>query len=134
MSKAKILIVDDEPDVVKFLETALRADGFEVMSAYDGIGALDLAEVEKPDVVVLDIMMPMMSGYEVCRQLKSNPQTKHIPVLCVTSAHSPDTRRHAQAAGAQGLLVKPFIPAELVAQVNRQLAHAREQPVTDRPA
>ena len=133
-TKPKILIVDDEPDVVRFFETSLRAEGFDVLTAYDGISALDIAEVEKPGVILLDIMMPMMSGYEVCRNLKANPQTQHIPVLCVTSAHSPDTRRHAQAAGAQGLLVKPFIPAELVAQVNRQLEHAREQSATDRPA
>lgn len=121
MAKQRILVVDDEPDVVSLIERALQSEGFEVLCAYDGISALDLAEVEKPDLVLLDIMMPLMSGYEVCEQLKSNPQTKHIPVLCVTSAHSPGVRRTTQEAGAQALLVKPFIPAELVAQINRYL-------------
>ena len=61
-----ILIVDDEPDVVEFLETTLKAENFQVLSAYDGISALDICSTEKPDLVLLDIMMPMMSGYEVC--------------------------------------------------------------------
>lgn len=120
----KILIVDDEPDIVALITRALESEGFNVLIAHDGIAALDIAETDRPDMVLLDVMMPMMSGYEVCKQLKSNPQTKHIPVLCVTSAHAPETRHEAKAAGAQGLLTKPFMPAELIAQVNRHLAHA----------
>ena len=90
----KILVVDDEPDVVAFLETTLRSEGFDVVSAYDGITALDVCSSEKPDLVLLDIMMPMMSGYEVCEQIKANPLTQHIPVLCISSAHSPEARAH----------------------------------------
>ena len=120
----KILVVDDEPDIVDVIQRALAAEGFVVSMAYDGISALDLVEQENPDLILLDVMMPMMSGYEVCHQLKSNPQTKHIPVLCVTSAHRPETRVNAQKAGAQGLLIKPFMPAELVAQIRRHLDHA----------
>jgi DNA-binding response OmpR family regulator len=123
--------VDDEPDVAAFIQRALQSEGFTVSIAYDGIGALDIAESERPDLVLLDVMMPMMSGYEVCQQLKANPQTQHIPVLCVTSAHSEDTRRNAQKSGAQGMLVKPFMPAELIAQVNRHLAHARAKPLDE---
>ena len=76
---------------------------------------------QAPDVIILDIMMPMMSGYEICRQLKSNPETKHIPVLCLTSTHSADVRDKCQKAGAQALLIKPILPKELVAQVRRYL-------------
>lgn len=123
--KAKILVVDDEPDVVTMIERMLRSEGFEVVAAYDGIAAVDLAETEKPDIVLLDIMMPMMSGYEVCQQLKSNPQTKEIPVLCVTSAQSHEAREASRAAGAHALLIKPFMPAELVAQIQRYL-HSHE--------
>ncbi|HOQ88757.1 MAG TPA: response regulator [Candidatus Hydrogenedentes bacterium] len=117
----KILVVDDEPDVVALLETTLKAEGFDVVTAYDGITALDVCNTEKPDLVLLDIMMPMMSGYEVCEQIKANPLTQHIPVLCISSAHSPEARSHCFRVGAVELLKKPFLPAELVAQVKRHL-------------
>ena len=91
------------------------------MSAYDGIGALDIAGTERPDLIILDIMMPMMSGYEVCAQLKANPATQNIPVLCLSSAHTPDARANALRAGAATLITKPFMPAELIAQIRRYL-------------
>lgn len=121
MGIPKILVVDDEPDVVELLQNTLKTEGFEVVAAYDGIGALDVAGTERPDLVLLDIMMPMMSGYEVCSQLKSNPDTKDIPVICVSSAHSPDARTNALRAGAATLITKPFMSAELVAQIRRYL-------------
>lgn len=119
--KQKILVVDDEPDVVMLMERALRADGFDVVTAYDGIEALGMAEAELPDLILLDIMMPMMSGYEVCQQLRANEATRAIPVLCVSSAHSPDARAQSLRSGAATLIVKPFSPAELIAQVRRYL-------------
>ena len=121
MSKPKILVVDDEPDVVAFMERTLRTEGFEVVSAFDGISALDLVDAEKPDLVLLDLMMPMISGYEVCEQIKANPQTQGIPVICVSSAHTPDARAHTLKLGAATLIVKPFLPMELVAQIRRYL-------------
>jgi DNA-binding response OmpR family regulator len=121
MRNPKILVVDDEPDVVSLLEATLRADGFDVVKAYDGIGALDLISSEKPDLVLLDIMMPMMSGYEVCEQIKSNPQTRNIPVVCLSSAHSPDARAHSLRSGAATLVTKPFLSAELLTQIRRHL-------------
>jgi two-component system, sensor histidine kinase and response regulator len=117
----RILVVDDEPDVVSLLERTLRADGFEVLTAFDGIGALDVIMAEKPDLVLLDIMMPMMSGYEVCAQVKSNPQTKDIPIVCLSSAHTPDARAQSLKAGAVELIAKPFFPDELLAQIRRHL-------------
>ncbi len=122
MSNKRILIVDDEPDVVTLIERTLKAEGFEVSLAYDGISALEAAEIEQPDMILLDIMMPMMSGYEVCQQLKANPRTQDIIVLCVSSAHSADARGRTQEVGAVGLVMKPFTPAELVAQVKRYLS------------
>lgn len=124
MSKPTILIVDDEPDVVTLWQRALVMEGFDVIPAFDGISALDIAEAEKPDLVLLDIMMPMMSGFEACRLLKNNPQTQDIPVLCVTSAQNPEVRKNVENAGAQGLLIKPFTTKELIAQINRHLAAA----------
>ncbi len=114
-------MVDDEPDVVTTIEHTLKAYGMDVIRAYDGISALDLVSTEKPDLVLLDIMMPMMSGYEVCEQIKANPVTQHIPVVCVSSAHTPDARAHSIRAGAAELITKPFMPAELVAQIRRHL-------------
>jgi DNA-binding response OmpR family regulator len=121
VDKPKILVVDDEPDVVALIEATLRADGFDVVKAYDGIGALDLVASEKPDLILLDIMMPMMSGYEVCEQIKASRETKHIPVVYLTSAHTPDARAHGIRVGAATLVTKPFFPAELVAQIRRHL-------------
>ena len=121
MNKPVVLIVDDEPDVVTLWQRSLLMEGFDVLCAYDGISAVDMAEVDKPDLILLDIMMPMMSGYEVCRQIRANPLIQHVPVLCVTSAQDAEVRETAQAAGAQGLLIKPFTTRELVAQINRFL-------------
>lgn len=121
MGKPRVLVVDDEPDVVSVIERTLATEGFEVLSAYDGISALDLAETQQPDLVLLDIMMPMMSGYEVCEQLKANPQTQNIPVVCLTSAHSVDARARSRKAGAVTLIMKPFAPAELIAQIQRHI-------------
>lgn len=121
MSKPCILIVDDEPDIITMIQRSLSAEGFDVLVAYDGLAALDIAENDQPDIIVLDIMMPMMSGYETCAQLKQNPHTKDIPVLCLSSANSPEVREKVQKAGAQALLNKPILPGELVAQLRRYL-------------
>lgn len=121
MSKPLILIVDDEPDVVIMMQRALTAEGFEVLSAYDGLAALDIAEKDQPQAIVLDIMMPMMSGYETCSQLKQNPHTQNIPVICLTSANSTEVRDKARKAGAQALLNKPILPRELAVQLNRYI-------------
>ncbi|HIJ64388.1 MAG TPA: response regulator [Candidatus Hydrogenedentes bacterium] len=128
MPRQKILVVDDEPDVVAFLERILVAEQFEVVSAYDGISAIDIAAAEKPDVVLLDIMMPMMSGYEVCEQLKADPVTQHIPIVCLTSAVTPDARVRSLQVGAADVLTKPILPAELVAQLRRHIAQANVAP------
>jgi CheY-like chemotaxis protein len=126
----KILIVDDEPDVVTLIQRALENEGFQSVAAYDGISALDIAESEEPAVILLDIMMPMMSGYEVCEHLKANPQTHNIPIICVTSAHTPEAFARCRQVGANGLLTKPFSPAELIAQIKRQLTKTEEQETT----
>jgi len=121
MAKPKILIVDDEPDVVTLIAHTLAGEGFDVLEAYDGISALDVVETDKPDLVLLDVMMPMMSGYEVCEQIKANPATKDIPVVCLSSAHAPNARAQSAKVGAVMFLEKPFFPAELVVQIRRVL-------------
>lgn len=127
MPDYKVLIVDDEPDVVALIERTLASGGFDSIKAYDGIAALDLVVTEKPDLVLLDLMMPMMSGYEVCQQIKSNPQTSAIPVVCLSSAHTPDARTQSLKAGAAELITKPFFPEELLAQIRRHLRKGDEE-------
>ena len=129
MRRPYILVVDDEPDVVELIERALALEQIDVVSAYDGLSALDLAETERPDLILLDIMMPMMSGYEVAEQLKANPQTRHIPIVCLTSATSLDAQLRSTRAGAAGLIQKPFIPSRLIEEIRSRLAkkEAEEQ-------
>jgi CheY-like chemotaxis protein len=126
-----ILVVDDEPEVVELIERSLDSEGFDVHAAYDGLSALDLAEREQPDVVLLDLMMPMMSGYEVAEQLKANPQTAEIPIVCLTSADSVAARARAREAGAVGLIMKPFAPSELVEHLRRMLDAGEAGPPRD---
>ena len=82
---ARILIIDDIPANVRLLEAKLAAEYFDVLSASDGPSALQLAEQESPDLILTDIMMPGMDGFEVCERLKANPATRHIPVVMVTA-------------------------------------------------
>lgn len=121
MTKTKILVVDDEPDVVEMISLALSGEGFDVVCAYDGLSALDMVEAEHPDLVLLDIMMPMMSGYQVCEQLKGNQLTQHIPILCLSSATSPDVHAKSIQVGAAALIEKPFLPLDLVEHIRRHL-------------
>lgn len=121
MAHQRILVVDDEPDIVNMLAHILRPEGYEVLLAYDGISAIDMALQQKPDLILLDLMMPGISGYEACELLKANPATENIPVLCISSAHTSTARTQCLNAGAVSLLLKPFPPMELVAQVQRYL-------------
>ncbi len=81
----KILVVDDDPSIIKLLETVLKANGFEVVVANDGIDAMVQAKNAKPDLILLDVMMPELNGYEVCSHLKFDPQFKNIPIIILTS-------------------------------------------------
>ena len=123
-SVPKILVVDDEEDVLKFIGDALQMEGMEVVTAFDGLSAVDTAASEQPNIIILDIMMPLMNGYEVCQQLKNNPATNHIPVLFLSSAYSTDAVRTGRELGAVGYIVKPFAPAELVRSVKDVLKTA----------
>ena len=90
---ARVLVVDDIVANVKLLEAKLRAEYFEVVTAMNGPAALEIIQSEKPDIVLLDVMMPGMDGIEVCRRIKGNPQHNHIPVVMVTALDSPEVVR-----------------------------------------
>lgn len=125
MKGARILAVDDEADILRFIHNALTLEGFEVITAYDGLSAIDAAFELRPDMILLDIMMPVMNGFEVCRKLKSDPQTQDIPIIFISSAYAADTVRQGREAGGAAYIVKPFAPGELVEKIRDLL---REKP------
>jgi len=117
----KILVVDDEEDVVRLLEFRLAKEGFEVISCADGPAALTLADQEKPDLVVLDIMMPLMDGMEVLRQIRSRRATSRIPVIMLTAKTSSMAVDEARQLWVSDYIMKPFDPEKLVVKVKKAL-------------
>lgn len=114
---ARILVVDDIPANVKLLEARLIAEYFEVLTADNGRDALDICDRTQVDVVLLDIMMPEMDGFEVCERLKANPRTAHIPVVMVTALDQPSDRVRGLKAGADDFLTKPVNDLQLISRV-----------------
>jgi two-component system cell cycle response regulator len=121
---ARILVVDDIPANVKLLEARLSAEYFDVMTAMNGQDALAICERAECDMVLLDVMMPDMDGFEVCRRLKSNPKTHHIPVVMVTALDQASDRVRGLEAGADDFLTKPVGEVALVSRV-RSLARLK---------
>jgi two-component system alkaline phosphatase synthesis response regulator PhoP len=117
MHKGKILVVDDEVYILHILEFSLGAEGFEVITASNGEVAVEKAIQEKPDLIVLDIMMPVLDGYETCRRLKRESETKHIPVILLTAKGREADKRLGFEVGAIDYVVKPFSPNRLVGRV-----------------
>jgi two-component system, cell cycle response regulator len=114
---ARILVVDDVPANVKLLEARLSAEYFDVVTAFNGRDALAICERAECDIVLLDVMMPDIDGFQVCRQLKSNPATHHIPVVMVTALDQPSDRVRGLEAGADDFLTKPVTDIALVSRV-----------------
>lgn len=114
---ARVLVVDDILANVKLLEARLSAEYFEVLSAFSGKEALDICERERVDVVLLDVMMPGMDGFEACKRLKSNPKTHHIPVIMVTALDQPSDKIQGLESGADDFLTKPVDDIALVTRV-----------------
>ena len=114
---ARVLVVDDVDANVKLLEARLTAEYFEVRTARSGPEALHICARERADVVLLDIMMPGMDGFEVCRRLKAEPRTQHIPVIMVTALDQPSDRVKGLEAGADDFLTKPVDDIALITRV-----------------
>ena len=130
MSKGKILVVDDEIYIVHILDFSLGMEGYEVVTALDGEQAIEQARNEKPDLIVLDIMMPKLDGYEVCKAIKSDPATKAIPVILLSAKGRNVDQKMGFDVGADDYITKPFSPRKLVERINQLLGQA----ITERPA
>lgn len=115
----KILTVDDEKHIVRLIQVNLERHGYEVVTAFDGREALQKVDEERPDLVILDVMMPYMDGFEVLQNLKRNPGTRDIPVIMLTAkAQDADVFKGWQS-GVDCYLTKPFNPMELISFVQR---------------
>jgi len=121
MFQGKVLVVDDEVYILHILDFSLGAEGFDVITAADGEQALSRARSERPDLIVMDIMMPRLDGYETCQRLKSDPATKHIPVLLLTARGREEDRKRGMEAGADDYMTKPFSPNKLISRVSEML-------------
>jgi len=123
--RERILVVEDEKDVREMIRLNLKAAGFDVVEAGNGAEALALAKNDPPKVIILDLMMPEMSGIEVCRALRRNPSTSRIPILMLTAKSTEEDKVVGFEVGADDYVTKPFSPRELVLRVR---AVARRQP------
>ena len=121
MAKGRILVVDDEIYIVHILDFSLGMEGYEVLTALDGEQALERLKADKPDLIVLDIMMPKVDGYEVCRTIKSSPETQHIPVILLSAKGRNVDQKMGFDVGADDYITKPFSPRKLVERINALL-------------
>jgi two-component system cell cycle response regulator len=132
----KILVIDDLPENVFMLQDRLMQEGYEVFTAYGGNDGLEKAYSAKPDLILLDVMMPDLSGFDVCKSLINDDRTKHIPIILVTAKSGPEDIKEGLEAGAFDYIKKPFNRVELMARVksalklsdaNRQLLEIEKQ-------
>ena len=121
MADKKILVVDDEPELVKALDVRLKQEGFDVLTALDGEEGLNKARQEKPDLIILDVMLPKLDGYKVSRLLKFDKDYKHIPVIMLTAKIEEEDKALGEETGADEYVTKPFEWEELLKKVKEYL-------------
>src|SRR3954466_12234896 len=133
----RILVVDDDPDIARFVEINMRLEGFNVRIARDGEEALAAIAVDVPDLVLLDVMMPRVDGVEVCRRLRADPATAHLAIIMLTAKSLSADKVVGLTAGADDYLIKPFDTLELVARVRSTMRRNAEMraasPLTNLP-
>ena len=122
MNKKKILIVEDEEHLLELESLLLTTNGYEVKGVLDGPSALEVVASMKPDLILLDIMLPVMDGYEVCRQIKANDATRHIPVIMLSAKKSKEDIVKGEQAGADWYITKPFKSVMVLETVQRLLS------------
>ena len=121
MAKQKILVVDDDKAILEMVKFALESEGFEVATATDGDEALNKVSKEKPDLIILDVMMPGIDGFEVCRHLKFDPQYQNVPVIILTAKTEDIDKMTGLEIGADEYITKPFDTKQLIKSVEETL-------------
>ncbi len=129
--KTKILLVDDEPSIVKMVGKRLEVEGFEVLIAVDGQDGLTKARAESPDLIVLDLMLPQLNGYEVCTMLKQDTRYQHIPIVLFTAKAQDKDEKLGMECGANAYVRKPFRAQELMEKIRSLLPAAPPTPPTE---
>ena len=127
-SPAKILVADDSRDIVQILEQRLTSSGYQVLTAFDGVEALQKAKQEKPDLIILDVMMPKLNGFQVARMIKFDKQLKKTPVLLLTVRTRPTDRDAGLKMGADEYITKPFETDQLIERIRYWVAKTVEPP------
>ena len=128
MMSKKVLIVDDNQDAIHILTAVLKRGGYLVSVAKNGVEAIEKIRQERPALILLDIMMPRMDGFEVCQEIKGSEETSNIPVLMITARKDPESRKRGLEVGASEYLVKPIHPAEVLRKVQEYLGDDRTSP------
>jgi DNA-binding response OmpR family regulator len=123
---AKILIVDDEPNVLRMVSYTLQAEGYEVVTAQNGAEAISKAQTESPDLILLDVMLPDMSGVEVCAEIRKRPETIDLPVIMLSALAQVSDKIKGLEAGADEYITKPITPGELIARIKALLGRFRQ--------
>lgn len=123
--KSRVLIVDDEAYILNILDFSLESEGFQVITAANGEAALRTAAEQRPDLIILDVMMPKIDGFEVCRALKAKKDTKSIPVILLTAKDRDADRQKGDEVGADLYMTKPFSPGKLISAVQELLSGVR---------
>jgi len=116
-AEKKVLVAEDEPDIRGLIAYSLEYAGFRVIQVQDGENAVQMAIKEQPDVILLDVRMPKMSGYEACEQLKANKSTRHIPIVFLSARGQEAEIKYGLGLGAEEYILKPFAPDELYRRV-----------------
>ena len=127
MSKEKILIIEDEKDIVKMLDYNLKKEGFRAFSANNGEDGLDMVRKERPDLILLDLMLPEMDGLEVCKAVKNDTKTAHSPIIILTAKAQESDKIVGLELGADDYVTKPFSPRELIARIKAVLRRLKEK-------
>ena len=117
MPEKRILIVDDEPDLLETIQMTMEMEGYQCLVAYDGFRGLERARTEQPDLIILDVMLPGLNGYKICRLLKFDEQYKRIPIIMLTAESQEKDRLTGEETGADFYMTKPFAADKLIAKV-----------------
>jgi CheY-like chemotaxis protein len=122
---SRVLVIDDDPDLGRVVRRVLELEGYDVVLSDDGLRGLAAAQRQRPDAIVLDLMMPVMDGYQVLSELRDDPRTKDVPVVVLSAVALEETRERVEAAGASAFLAKPFEPHHLSQALSTAIGRAR---------